>query len=44
MLKNAPLALIINRDMQGHASGKLFLDDGYTLEQLEAETYEYYDF
>jgi len=44
MLHNAPLSMIINRDTQGHASGKLFLDDGYTLEQLEAGTYEYYDF
>ena len=44
MMLHAPLSLIVNRDMQGHATGKLFLDDGYTLKQLEAENYEHYDF
>ena len=34
---------MINRDKDGYASGKLFLDDGETLSQLKDQTYEYYE-
>jgi len=40
LLTKAPLSLIINRDEYGHATGKVFLDDGYSLDQ----PYEYYEF
>jgi len=44
MLEEAPLSMIINRDASGYAEGKLFLDDGYSLAQLDSEQYEYYSF
>ena len=31
---SSPINLIINRDENGYAAGKLFLDDGETLSQL----------
>jgi len=31
MLTMAPIELIINRDDEGYAKGRVFLDDGYTL-------------
>jgi hypothetical protein len=39
------VTMIANRDHNGQASGKLFLDDGISLEQLyETNSYEYYSF
>lgn len=43
-LLNADISLIVNRDMYGHAQGKLFLDDGYTLDQLTSGNYAGYEF
>lgn len=43
-LLNADVSLIVNRDMNGHAEGRLFLDDGYTLDQLTNGTYAAYEF
>ena len=36
--------MIINRDAQGHAKGRLFLNADDTLEEIEKKTYEYYEF
>jgi len=44
LLTRAPLALIANRDEHGHAQGKLFLDRGYSVSELEYGDYEYYEF
>ena len=42
--KSAPLNLVVNRDSNGYASGKLFLDDGISLSSLSEKMYEYYEF
>jgi hypothetical protein len=36
--------LIINRDDQGYAEGKLFIDEGKNISELSDKTYEYYTF
>lgn len=38
------LSMVINRDAQGHAKGRLFLNADDTLAELEQHTYEYYEF
>lgn len=38
------LSMIINRDAQGHAKGRLFLNADDTLAEIEKQTYEYYEF
>lgn len=43
-LLDSDISLIVNRDMNGHAEGKLFLDDGYSLEQLSSGNYASYEF
>lgn len=40
----APLQLVANRDENGKASGKLFLDGGYSLSELDNGEYEQYEF
>jgi hypothetical protein len=39
-----PVSMIANRDRFGHAQGRLFLDDGFTLSQLKNNEYEHYEF
>lgn len=36
--------LVINRDDQGYAEGKLFIDEGKNISELTDKTYEYYTF
>ena len=43
-LLHTPIQMIVNRDLNGHAEGKLFLDDGYTLDQLNRGNYASYEF
>lgn len=38
------LSMVINRDAQGHAKGRLFLNADDTLAEIEKHTYEYYEF
>jgi len=44
VLAHAPLSLVANRDSDGHAQGKLFLDGGETLSELNNKEYEHYEF
>jgi hypothetical protein len=39
-----PISLIINRDIDGHASGKLFLDRGESISELNKHEFDYYQF
>ena len=43
ILSKGSLIIVANRDVDGHASGKIFLDHGETLSELENKEYEYYD-
>lgn len=38
------LSIIINRDAQGHAKGRLFLNANDTVAEIEHNAYEYYEF
>lgn len=40
----APLQLVANRDPNGHAEGKLFLDKTNTLSEIDTKVYEFYKF
>lgn len=44
VLDSNRLSLVVNRDARGHAEGRLYLGDGVSQSQLEAKTYEYYQF
>lgn len=44
MLAKLEITLVVNRDEDKHAEGKLFLDDGETISQLKDKTYEFYNF
>lgn len=39
-----PLSLIVNRDVDGHATGKVFMSDGISQSQIDNKQYEYYQF
>jgi len=39
-----PVTMIANRDHNKHAEGRLFLDDGISVDQLEQQAYEHYEF
>jgi len=43
-MNNGKIDLVVNRDANGHATGKAFLDHGETLTELNDKTYEYYEF
>ena len=42
ILTNAGLLLVANRDKMGYSQGKVFLDHGESLSELETKQYEYY--
>jgi len=44
LLTFAPIDLVVNRDADKHASGKLFLDEGLTVSELTNKEYIYYNF
>lgn len=44
VLANAETHLLINRDAQGHSEGRLFIDQGISMSELNDRTYEYYEF
>ena len=41
-LADTDMNLIINRDDQGYAEGKLFIDEGKLIDELTDKRYEYY--
>ena len=44
IMNNGKIDIVVNRDTNGHATGKAFLDHGETLTELNDKTYEYYEF
>ena len=44
VIANAETNLVFNRDGDGHAGGKLFVDQGISLSEINDKTYEYYSF
>jgi hypothetical protein len=44
MLKVQSISLIVNRDANKHADGRVFLDDGLTLSSIQNGSYLYYSF
>jgi len=44
VLASAETNLVFNRDSDGHAGGKLFIDQGISLSEINDKTYEYYQF
>ena len=43
-LEMTHINLIVNRDDQGYAEGKLFIDEGLKISELEQKVYEHYQF
>lgn len=43
-LARTNINMLINRDHDGFAQGRLFLDEGKNISEIEAGTYEYYEF
>ena len=44
VLANADTNLVINRNSQGHAEGRLFIDGGISVSEINDGTYEHYEF
>jgi len=44
MLNEKAISLILNRDSQAHADGRIFLDDGVSQSSLDNKEYLYYEF
>lgn len=44
VLSKAQTHLLVNRDEQGHAEGRIFIDKGISLSEINDKTYEYYEF
>jgi hypothetical protein len=43
-MTNGTMDLVVNRDVNGHATGKAFLDHGISLSELNNREYEHYEF
>jgi hypothetical protein len=43
-LRSRPVSLVVNRDRNGYAEGKLFLDKNNTISELTKQEHEYYTF
>jgi hypothetical protein len=41
---NGKVSMVANRDSQGHAQGRLFIDATNTISEIDTEQYEYYEF
>lgn len=41
-LEMTHINLIVNRDDQGYAEGKLFIDEGLKISELDMKLYEHY--
>lgn len=44
LITKGAIKLVALRDEAGHASGSLFVDDGESLDNLEAQKFDFHDF